>query len=114
MSNTRGIYRDEVGPYVKTGGYVFRPPAAGTNHDAKMKVSAHHIGGTTFARVGGEEWRSYYSDPRYIEYSGINTAGSVFRPHYDMEWAQCKLAATLNRETAEVSGNQDGDEEGCP
>lgn len=87
----RLIRSDEHGPYVRTGGRVFRPlsvakrdffpqdpalasravgiPDTGeTRVTAGDWVRAAHIAGTTTARVGDETWYSAYVDPQYARY----------------------------------------------
>lgn len=58
---------DEYGLYVRTGGYVFRPPK-NTKFGLGETVLAHHIGGTQKAIVYDETWHSFSADPQYIRY----------------------------------------------
>lgn len=72
------IRSDEVGPYVLTGGYAFRPPAESTIKSGDH-VPARHRGGTTTAKVGGELWQSFSSDPQYKSYVGVNPREAEWR-----------------------------------
>jgi hypothetical protein len=88
------IREDRFGPYLRTGGYLFRPGvrrrvggvprieelsfsiknadgvrvtvyAGTTAHGVGAKVPARHVGGTEYAIVGGEVWMSHGESARW-------------------------------------------------
>lgn len=55
------IKTDKYGPYVRTGGYLFRPAQQGTKFNEGDPVRARHIGGSVHAQVDDELWVSHGS-----------------------------------------------------
>jgi hypothetical protein len=56
----------------------FGPPV-NSKIEVASKVQATHVGGTQTALVADEVWTSFSSDPRYVDYVGVNPNEAAWR-----------------------------------